>query len=68
MFRLDFSSTAFINQQGAESISDYAISFHYVRPKEMHALEFLIYKMKVSSEENPSDVNMQRNSNASWMQ
>jgi hypothetical protein len=26
--------------QGTESISDYAISFHYVPPQKMYALEF----------------------------
>ena len=32
--------------QGTESISDYAISFHYVPPQKMYALEFYIYHLR----------------------
>ena len=31
--------------QGADSISDYAITFHYVTPKVMQELEFYIYHL-----------------------
>lgn len=33
-------------KQGTESISDYAISFHYVPPQKMYALEFYIYHLR----------------------
>lgn len=33
--------------QGRESLSDYAISFHYVRGNMMEAMDFLIYTLKV---------------------
>ncbi|XP_046555613.1 glycoprotein-N-acetylgalactosamine 3-beta-galactosyltransferase 1-B-like [Haliotis rubra] len=33
-------------QKGTESISDYAISFHYVPPQKMYALEFYIYHLR----------------------
>lgn len=28
-------------------MSDYPISFHYVTPRHMHVLEYLIYKVRV---------------------
>ena len=31
--------------QGEDSISDYSITFHYVPPKKMQALEFYIYHL-----------------------
>lgn len=33
-------------KKGTESISDYAISFHYVPPQKMYALEFYIYHLR----------------------
>lgn len=33
-------------QKGKESISDYAISFHYVSPAKMYGLEFYIYHLR----------------------
>lgn len=32
--------------QGPESISDYSITFHYVSPEKMQALEFFIYHLQ----------------------
>ena len=32
--------------QGIDSISDYAISFHYVPPRLLYSLEFYIYHLK----------------------
>ena len=32
--------------QGVESISDYAISFHYVTPQLMNDLEFFVYHLR----------------------
>lgn len=32
-------------RQGTESVSDYAITFHYVTPQKMQALEFYIYHL-----------------------
>ncbi|XP_067655449.1 glycoprotein-N-acetylgalactosamine 3-beta-galactosyltransferase 1-B-like isoform X2 [Haliotis asinina] len=34
-------------RKGIDSISDYAISFHYVRPEMMHYLEFYIYRLRL---------------------
>lgn len=33
-------------KKGTESISDYAVSFHYVPPNKMYALEFYIYHLR----------------------
>ncbi|XP_059178834.1 glycoprotein-N-acetylgalactosamine 3-beta-galactosyltransferase 1-like [Physella acuta] len=33
-------------KQGIESISDYAVSFHYVSPPHMYALEFFVYHLR----------------------
>lgn len=33
-------------RKGTDSISDYAISFHYVPPQKMYALEFYIYHLR----------------------
>ncbi|XP_067649038.1 glycoprotein-N-acetylgalactosamine 3-beta-galactosyltransferase 1-like [Haliotis asinina] len=33
-------------KKGIDSISDYAISFHYVRPQKMYDLEFYIYHLR----------------------
>ena len=54
----DFSSCIF---QGQDSISDYAISFHYVSPPKMYALEFFIYHLRpygISSKD--QDLNQKR--------
>jgi len=32
--------------QGQESISDYAISFHYIPPPKMYALEYFVYHLQ----------------------
>lgn len=40
-----FSYDANGAKQGAESLSDYAITFHYVTPQKMQALEFFIYHL-----------------------
>lgn len=32
--------------QGLDCCSDYSITFHYIKPKEMYALEFLLYHLK----------------------
>ena len=32
--------------QGVPDMSDYAISFHYLPPKELYVLDFLIYGIK----------------------
>ena len=52
---LFYYSVYFIYFQGPESISDYAISFHYVSPTQMYDLEFYIYHMKTYG----NDANMQ---------
>ncbi|XP_013078914.2 glycoprotein-N-acetylgalactosamine 3-beta-galactosyltransferase 1-like isoform X1 [Biomphalaria glabrata] len=36
---------------GTESISDYAISFHYVDPKKMYMLEFYLYHLRLSEQQ-----------------
>ncbi|XP_076094875.1 glycoprotein-N-acetylgalactosamine 3-beta-galactosyltransferase 1-like isoform X1 [Mytilus galloprovincialis] len=33
-------------KKGTESMSDYAISFHYVPPQKMYALEFFVYHLR----------------------
>merc|ERR1711971_328024 len=33
-------------KKGMKSISDYAVSFHYMSPKKMQALEFYIYHLR----------------------
>ena len=33
--------------QGADSISDYAVSFHYVTPSQMRVLDFFAYRLTV---------------------
>lgn len=37
--------------KGTESISDYAISFHYVDPKKMYMLEFYLYHLRLSEQQ-----------------
>lgn len=34
------------SQKGTDSISDYAISFHYISPEQMHVLDFFIYHLR----------------------
>jgi len=36
----------FVYFQGRESISDYAISFHYIPPTKMYALEYFVYHLQ----------------------
>lgn len=38
LFPLDF--------QGLESISDYSVSFHYIKPESMYSLEFFVYHLR----------------------
>ncbi|XP_041363539.1 glycoprotein-N-acetylgalactosamine 3-beta-galactosyltransferase 1-like [Gigantopelta aegis] len=33
-------------KQGQENISDYAVSFHYVRPLKMYSMEFFVYHLR----------------------
>ncbi|XP_060086206.1 glycoprotein-N-acetylgalactosamine 3-beta-galactosyltransferase 1-like [Ylistrum balloti] len=48
-------------KKGTESISDYAISFHYVPPQKMYALEFYIYHLRpYGLESGHQDLNVPR--------
>ncbi|XP_071121222.1 glycoprotein-N-acetylgalactosamine 3-beta-galactosyltransferase 1-like [Mytilus edulis] len=33
-------------QKGTESVSDYAITFHYISPEQMHVMDFFIYHLR----------------------
>ena len=48
--------------QGAEYISDYAISFHYVTPEEMYLFELFLYQLSVYGEHpGQKDLNRKKN-------
>lgn len=33
-------------KKGLESISDYSVSFHYIKPESMYSLEFFVYHLR----------------------
>ena len=35
-----------VGVQGVDSISDYPISFHYILPSRMYALEYFVYHLR----------------------
>ena len=48
--------------QGAEYISDYAISFHYVTPEQMYLFELFLYQLSVYGEHlGQKDLNRKKN-------
>lgn len=45
-YLIDFNVHFIIVSQGIESISDYAITFHYVGVQQLYYLEFYIYHLR----------------------
>ena len=45
---MHINNNIYLLLQGIESVSDYAVTFHYLDPKiDMYKLDFLIYNIKV---------------------